>query len=126
MTRYCSIGAVEDKLKKMTKDAPVPAYTWTFEPAVSSREGTPMVAETLQHSGAKNRQNSIKDKNATPTLHVNHWSQLSISCKRIFISGHQIATAFLGALEEKTRKRKELKIFCSPHVTPHQLAVPLM
>ncbi|KAK8585993.1 hypothetical protein V6N13_130519 [Hibiscus sabdariffa] len=58
----CSIGALEDKLKKTTKDATVPAYTWTFEPAVSSREGTPMVAEMLQHSGAQNRQKCRKDK----------------------------------------------------------------
>ncbi|KAK8698036.1 hypothetical protein V6N13_114168 [Hibiscus sabdariffa] len=48
----------------MTKDAPVPAYTWNFEPSVSSREGTPMVAEMLQHSGAQNRQKCRKDKAA--------------------------------------------------------------
>ncbi|KAL4326006.1 hypothetical protein GQ457_11G023910 [Hibiscus cannabinus] len=42
--------------------APVPAYTWTFEPAGSSREGTPMVAIMLQHSGAHNRQKCRKEQ----------------------------------------------------------------
>ncbi|KAK9034086.1 hypothetical protein V6N11_050264 [Hibiscus sabdariffa] len=58
----CSIGALEDKLKKTTKDAPVPAYTWTFEPAVPACGWTDMVAEMLQHIGVQNRQSAEKDK----------------------------------------------------------------
>ncbi|KAK8525930.1 hypothetical protein V6N12_020416 [Hibiscus sabdariffa] len=59
----CSIGALEDKLKKTTKDAPIPAYTWTFEPAVPACGWTDMVAEMLQHIGVQNRQ-CRKDKAA--------------------------------------------------------------
>ncbi|KAL4296942.1 hypothetical protein GQ457_12G016300 [Hibiscus cannabinus] len=54
-------------------------------------------------------------------------SQLSFfHMRKYLISGHRYAAAFLGALEDKTRKRQKLKIYCSPHVTPHQLAVPLI
>ncbi|KAK8523095.1 hypothetical protein V6N12_047628 [Hibiscus sabdariffa] len=60
----CSIGALEDKLKKSTKDAPIPAYTWTFEPAVPACGWTDMVAEMLQHIGVQNRQSAEKDKAA--------------------------------------------------------------
>ncbi|KAL4367017.1 hypothetical protein GQ457_05G028470 [Hibiscus cannabinus] len=43
-------------------------------------------------------------------------SQLSFSHVREYsISGHRYAIAFLGTLEDKTKKRQKLKIFCSPH-----------
>ncbi|KAL4273379.1 hypothetical protein GQ457_13G017420 [Hibiscus cannabinus] len=48
--------------QRTTNVAPVTAYTWNFEPAVSSREGTSMVAAMLHHSGAQNRQKCRKDK----------------------------------------------------------------
>ncbi|KAL4273508.1 hypothetical protein GQ457_13G015810 [Hibiscus cannabinus] len=57
-----SIGALEDNLKKTTKDAPIPAYTWTFEPAVPACGRTPLVAEMLQHTGVQNRQSAEKTK----------------------------------------------------------------
>ncbi|KAL4279670.1 hypothetical protein GQ457_03G015350 [Hibiscus cannabinus] len=60
--RYCSIGALEDNLKKTTKDAPIPAYTWTFEPAVPACGRTSLVAEMLQHTGVQNRQSAEKTK----------------------------------------------------------------
>ncbi|KAL4284719.1 hypothetical protein GQ457_16G017960 [Hibiscus cannabinus] len=59
MLQHCCTGG---QTEEMTKDALVPAYTWTFEPVVSSREGPPMVVEMLQHSGAQNRQKYRKDK----------------------------------------------------------------
>ncbi|KAK9009128.1 hypothetical protein V6N11_080597 [Hibiscus sabdariffa] len=59
-----SIGALEDKLKKTTKNAPIPAYTWTFEPAVPACGWTDMVAEMLQHIGVQDRQSAEKDKAA--------------------------------------------------------------
>ncbi|KAL4367661.1 hypothetical protein GQ457_05G023480 [Hibiscus cannabinus] len=55
-------GALEDNLKKTTKDAPLPAYTWTFEPAVIACGRTPLVAKMLQHTGVQNRQSAEKTK----------------------------------------------------------------
>ncbi|KAK9009176.1 hypothetical protein V6N11_035721 [Hibiscus sabdariffa] len=48
----------EEMLQHFRKDA----YTWTLEPAVSSREGTPMLAALIQHSGVQNGQKFRKDK----------------------------------------------------------------
>ncbi|KAL4273943.1 hypothetical protein GQ457_13G014190 [Hibiscus cannabinus] len=55
-------AAALDKLKKTTKDAPIPAYRWTFEAAVPACGGTFIVAEMLQHSGVQNRQSAEKTK----------------------------------------------------------------
>ncbi|KAL4387194.1 hypothetical protein GQ457_09G018670 [Hibiscus cannabinus] len=47
----------------MTKNAPIPAYTWTFEPAVPACERTFLVAEMLQqHTRVQNRQSAEKTK----------------------------------------------------------------
>ncbi|KAK8635979.1 hypothetical protein V6N13_004690 [Hibiscus sabdariffa] len=43
LQHWCTRG----QLKEKDKIAPIPAYTWTPEPAVSAHEGTPMVAEML-------------------------------------------------------------------------------
>ncbi|KAK8680882.1 hypothetical protein V6N13_109820 [Hibiscus sabdariffa] len=56
-----NIGALEDKQRKRTRLHLSQPYTWTLGPAVSSHEGTPMVADLLQHSWAQNRQ-CKKDK----------------------------------------------------------------
>ncbi|KAL4333338.1 hypothetical protein GQ457_07G007520 [Hibiscus cannabinus] len=42
--------------------APIPAYTWTFEPVVPACGRTFLVAEMLQHSGVQNRQSTEKTK----------------------------------------------------------------
>ncbi|KAL4340774.1 hypothetical protein GQ457_08G032050 [Hibiscus cannabinus] len=46
----------------MTKNAPIPAYTWTFEPSVPACERTFLVSEMLQHTGVQNRQSAEKTK----------------------------------------------------------------
>ncbi|KAL4272673.1 hypothetical protein GQ457_13G013640 [Hibiscus cannabinus] len=46
----------------MTKNAPIAAYTWTFESAVPACERTFLVAEMLQHTGVQNRQSAEKTK----------------------------------------------------------------
>ncbi|KAL4285426.1 hypothetical protein GQ457_16G018180 [Hibiscus cannabinus] len=43
-------------------DAPNPAYTWTFEPAVPACGRIFLVAEMLQHIGVQNRQSAEKTK----------------------------------------------------------------
>ncbi|KAL4384580.1 hypothetical protein GQ457_15G019210 [Hibiscus cannabinus] len=55
-------GVVQDNLEKTTKNAPIPAYTWTFEPAVPACGRTFLVAEMLQHTGVQNRQSAEKTK----------------------------------------------------------------
>ncbi|KAL4325749.1 hypothetical protein GQ457_11G024610 [Hibiscus cannabinus] len=43
-------------------DEPIPAYTWTFEPAVLACGRTFLLAEMLQHIGVQNRQSAEKTK----------------------------------------------------------------
>ncbi|KAL4326232.1 hypothetical protein GQ457_11G023410 [Hibiscus cannabinus] len=59
----------EEMLQHSRKDdehkdinAPIPAYTWTFEPAVPACGRTFLVAEMLQHTGVQNRQSAEKTK----------------------------------------------------------------
>ncbi|KAL4319568.1 hypothetical protein GQ457_18G013180 [Hibiscus cannabinus] len=56
------ISGKSDNLEKTTKDAPIPAYTWTSEPAVPACGRTFLVAEMLQHTGVQNRQSAEKTK----------------------------------------------------------------
>ncbi|KAL4324186.1 hypothetical protein GQ457_11G028240 [Hibiscus cannabinus] len=72
--RYCSIGALEDNLEKTTKDAPIPAYTRTFGPAVPACGRTFLVAKMLQHTGVQNRQSAEKTKQ--PRYFVAHMAPL--------------------------------------------------
>ncbi|KAL4386655.1 hypothetical protein GQ457_09G019260 [Hibiscus cannabinus] len=55
-------GVVQDNLEKTTKDTPIPAYTWTFEPAVRACGRISLVAEMLQHTGVQNIQSAEKTK----------------------------------------------------------------
>ncbi|KAK8576726.1 hypothetical protein V6N13_015159 [Hibiscus sabdariffa] len=83
--QVCSIGALEDKRRKMTNIAPIPAYTWTLEPAVSSPKGPPMVADLLQHSWAQNRQIAKKTNEEDILLPTWHSSAAAVpNVKRIF------------------------------------------
>ncbi|KAK9006437.1 hypothetical protein V6N11_035475 [Hibiscus sabdariffa] len=58
LQHWCTKGQMKEK----DKIAPVPAYMWTFESAISSHERTPIVADWLHHSWAQNRQTAEKTK----------------------------------------------------------------
>ncbi|KAK8980555.1 hypothetical protein V6N11_074166 [Hibiscus sabdariffa] len=129
LSSSAKVGLTCNSANRMPSDNPVKrntrhkvsrgGYTASFMESISGQR--------LQHYGCTRRQNSEKDKSAAPTLHVIHLASWTLSHVRKYsISGHQVAAAFLGALEDKTKKRQKLKIFCSPHVTPHQPIVPLM
>ncbi|KAK8690602.1 hypothetical protein V6N13_074133 [Hibiscus sabdariffa] len=67
-----NIGTLEDKWRKRTRWCIPQLYTWAPEPTVSSHEGTPMVADSLQHSWAQNRKTAEKTKEEDillPTWH---------------------------------------------------------
>ncbi|KAL4278038.1 hypothetical protein GQ457_03G015720 [Hibiscus cannabinus] len=97
----CSIGALEDNLKKTTKDAPIPAYTRTFEPVVPACGRTSLVAEMLQHIGVQNRQSAEKTKQ--PRYFAAHMALLQELTPPIKGTLKELVN---GSLEEKKEKKR--------------------
>ncbi|KAL4362341.1 hypothetical protein GQ457_04G016610 [Hibiscus cannabinus] len=112
--RYCNVGSLEDNLKKTTKDAPIPAYTWTFEPAVPACGRTPLVSEMLQHTGVQNRQSAEKTKQ--PRYFAAHMAPLQeLSPTNIKGAGKR----------ELGRKEREEKVKRDPTIVELQARVLL-
>ncbi|KAL4280914.1 hypothetical protein GQ457_03G017780 [Hibiscus cannabinus] len=85
----------------MTKNAPIPAYTWTFEPVVPACERTFLVAEMLQHTGVQNRQSAEKTKQ--PRYFAAHMAPL----QELHIKGAEREEGELGRKERKEKLKRD-------------------